>query len=210
MTSIWCGIVPTADPFEIKGGYSLTYFIVLYIIASYIRKYVRNVKKSKALIVYIAMSSTIFLSIVVLYIISRMINAFESILNYYAHYNSIFVTIGAVALFLLFLQIEIKNKKFEKMVCLVSPLTMGVYLIHDNPYMRNVIWKKIPIRGAERDILLLFKMSGIVIVIFCACICVDFIRLKLFALICKIKFIGACTYKCDLLPKKLYDYINRV
>jgi len=106
-------ILPTVfffvDTFNVKGGYSITWFIVLYFIASYIRKYLIIKKNMFYLIValistFIIFSSFIFIDNFVTFLTNKLL--FE--------YNSIFVLISSVSIFL---------KHSESIVSMVSGTT---------------------------------------------------------------------------------------
>lgn len=56
-----------------------------------------------------------------------------------ADYNSILMIIQSVALFCLFKNINIKRLNFSKF----APYVFGVYLLNDNQYAREFLWKKI-------------------------------------------------------------------
>lgn len=55
-------------------------------------------------------------------------------------YNSIFVYPASVALFVFFLNVNVRNQYLKNVILFFFPLTLGVYLIHDNKYMRTVLW----------------------------------------------------------------------
>lgn len=99
-------------------------------------------------------------------------------------YNSINIFINSICLFLLFLQIDIKNKFIKKIILFISPLTFGVYIIHCNP----LIFKKIYVEllqiqkyttSSNYLIIMLLKCA----LLFIVCISIEKLRQLIFKLI---------------------------
>ena len=59
-------------------------------------------------------------------------------------YNSVTVYLGAILLFNAMRRIE--HVKAEKQVLTLAPLSFAVYLIHDNPNIRTILWEVLPIK----------------------------------------------------------------
>lgn len=57
--------------------------------------------------------------------------------------NSAIALIFSIGFFLTINSIKIKNRKLNNSICFISASTFGVYLIHDNPFMREWIWKEV-------------------------------------------------------------------
>lgn len=118
-----------------QGGYGIIWFITLYLIAGYIKRYVNVNKKPIMLIIFFI--TTIILLILkfgLQYILKNYPSTFEYISRIYEYY-SIFILINSICLFLYFNGIEIKNKITTKIITVISPLTFGVYLIHENIFV---------------------------------------------------------------------------
>jgi len=211
MTVLCSDIFPSADPFGASGGYSLTWFIVLYLIAAYIRKYVPKKRSKHAFLVYFGMCTVVLFTVLVLWGLSRRISFLASteIYGYYSRYNSLFVLIASIAVFIGFLNIEIKNPVVIKCIKWMAPLTMGVYLIHDNPDMRYVVWKVLfPLGTMERNYFLPIKTFCVVCTIFIVCVLIDFIRLKGFQALERIGLVRRIFSKADEIPEKVYEIIG--
>ena len=87
---------------------------------------------------------------------------------------SIMATIGLV---LIFTSIELKSK----WVNLVASLTFGVYLIHDNNYVRLFLWRNLikSKQYAYKNLLPVYELS-IVVIVFIVCCLIELLRKKLF------------------------------
>lgn len=126
----------------VNGGHSSIWFCVLYLIAAYIRKYNTpgRTQKRKALPLYFlcclfAALSQLFLRWLTLRLLGKAY--FTSI---FAFYSAVPVAIGSICLFLFFLNIDIDRAGLIRLISFFSPLTFGVYLIHDHTQIRQWLW----------------------------------------------------------------------
>lgn len=86
----------------------------------------------------------------------------------------------SVAIFVLIKGIKIKDNCVTRFLCRISPYAFGVYLIHDNDYIRDLLWSWIPANAPISSLLLLPHILLVATVIFFACVGIDMIRKKLF------------------------------
>lgn len=210
--STWCDVIPQADPFAVSSGSSLTWFITLYVVAAYIRRYVDLGKVKHTFKVFLGLSALLVAIMLVFYFLSRKISLFASYAmhNYYFRFNSGIVLASAIALFLTFLKHQLYSGILVRLVKFASPLTLGVYLIHDNPLMRDVIWKQLfPLNSMARDMLWIPKTVGSVVTVFVACIMIDFIRAKLFSLIESTSFYKKGMNAIDRIVPRMCDIIEK-
>lgn len=105
----------------------LVWFVVLYFVAGYIRLY--KIKVNKLILV-------IFLALFVLFQVIYAIK-FD---NRESYYNYAFGNISiSITLFLIF-----KDFKFRsKIINIIASTTFGIFLIHENPAIRNWWWSKL-------------------------------------------------------------------
>lgn len=139
--SVWNTIFPVSESFDITGGYSLVWFVILYLTAGYIRLYYKP-KHSKycCLAVYLAAGVIPGLSRIAITAFSQSLGFGGNHAQYLEVYNSLPVFIASAALFLFFLRIRINGKLAKKAILFVSPLTFGVYLIHEQLNLRYLLW----------------------------------------------------------------------
>lgn len=183
MTALWSDIVLLSDPFVISRGYSLSWFAVLYFTAAYIRKHVDLSKVFCPGGVYLATSTVLLAFMLIVKLFAQRIPLLENydLYSYYTRYNSFIVYISSLALFCAFLKLRLHSRWLTKIVQTISPLTLGVYLIHDNPYIRTICWGEwFPLSSFERNLFLPIKTLGAVLLIFVCCIVIEFGRAKLF------------------------------
>ena len=169
-----------------RMGYDFGWFICLYLIAAYIRKYdivlFRDVKKSALVylisVVVIAAFSLVFYKI----------NFDTGNFNYYAevpcHYNFFFALTGALGLFSVFRFMRLKENLFAEVIRIIAPYTLGVYLLHMHFEIadRWVEWIEHIIGETPLDNVLTFFIHLVVsvLIVFFAGIFVDWIRKYIF------------------------------
>lgn len=180
-------IMPTFLVWErklITNGMDFIWFCVLYIIAAYIRKYglLKNVIHKWYLYGYILCSFVLALFRLPLSFISMHVGLGDKLTGILYSYNSVFVVVSSVLLFSFFLHVHVDNDRIKSIILKVSPLTFAVYLIHDHPMVRSVLWSSLPLRqwfdGGILETLAGMLIS--VISIFVICCLVDKCRMVLF------------------------------
>ena len=210
LMAVWSDLIPMSDPFGVGRGYGLIWFVVLYTIAAYIRKHLDVTKIRGALLTYFGASLVLLLMMLALYFLSQKISfLYEySFYSYYVRYNATIVLVASVALFVAFLKMRIESECAKHVIKVVAPLTLGVYLIHDNPWVRCVLWKAwFPLGSMERNLLLPLKTLGIVLLIFIVCIAIDYLRAKLFAVWETSKWYKSIMKKIDNTVLVIYDSV---
>ncbi|MCM1059376.1 MAG: acyltransferase family protein [Eubacterium sp.] len=181
-----------------SDGYSFMWFIELYFVGAFIRKYADAYSPRISTCVYLICgilltASSILFEVNNLPVISDIYPE-----NHFYRYNSIFVLVSAVALFIAF--VNMKRKPPVRLIKFITPAVLGVYILHDNIYMREMLWnsaiyRKITdsVSGASH----IFLMPVIVITIFAVCVLIEKIRLLFSDFIYKNKMISGLLLKLD-------------
>lgn len=171
---------------SINLGYSWRWFIALYFIAAYIRKYAvaDKFKTKKILLVGYGICCCLLFGSW-LYLEPDKYALFErnSITYYFYRYNSVITLAGSVSLFLYFVKSKVSREKVVKLVTLASPLILGVYLIHDNEFGREYIWKGLSV--VQLDGWSILWYLAYVFFVFIACLVIDYARTKAFGIVNK-------------------------
>lgn len=121
----------------LKGGFSLIWFLFIFMFAGYIQLWESEsftIKRwnTYAGIIFIFISALLFL-------ISFPINGKTlNIVSYWDFYNGPLLFIASVSLFLFFK--KIKESKLVVVVSKLSPYMFGVYLVHENPIVKEHLW----------------------------------------------------------------------
>ena len=173
-------LLPSSYTFDTTNGYSITWFVCLYIFAGYIKLHLtKNVKTSIYLNVYLFTSLFITIAGIIIDILCNHLGI-ASQKEKLLQYNSIFVLIESVALFMFFKQLQISNSKLRKIIPTIAPLTFAVYLIHEQIELREILYKQIlhtEICYNNHYSILIFV--GSVLTIFIICSLIEFVRQKL-------------------------------
>lgn len=153
---------------------SLTYF---YTIGAYIKLYKNDIKLNKGRnFLYLIIAVVVMYSARVgLQLIGRKI----SFLGVYAPYvyeltSPLGITV-AVLLFYLFKNADLGK---NKLINIISSATFGVYLLHDNEYIRSLIWETVFHIHDYQDTLLLIPYSiGVCFMVYVVCTLVELLRI---------------------------------
>lgn len=198
---IWPSI-PILNPIVLDGGYSLYYFIFLYIVGAYIKIFFNDKIFNKKIffIVYI------FSSIMLLGLnmgISIIVGHQKGIYSY----NFILVFISSIALFIFFKELNIKSNIINKL----SSLTLGVYLISDHPYIREWIYNYLGYSNHFNKNEFLLYTIFIIFLIYIVTSIIEYIRQSIFGYIKEIKILNKIKFQIFLyIKKKILNIINNM
>ncbi len=163
----------------VESGYGLLWFVALYIIGAYLRKYgaPRFMNTAVCVALYIV-------SVLVLWA-PQLINlpGVSIVKLFVGGYSSIPNLLAAISCFIIFSRIRVNNT-LAKIVAFVSPLTFGVYLIHDSEFFRATLWGWVNTLVAPSfSIVHVWVVPLVVLVIFVVASMADFARIGTFKLI---------------------------
>lgn len=180
--SIW-NILPNEYTFDSSSGYGIIWFTCLYMIASYTRlygwKWEYKINSKRCLLIYIGMGILITLLMILLDNICFSIGR-ETVRGKFLEYNNFLVLIESLSLFLYFKNLKINNKGINKIITLVAPLTLAVYLIHEQYALSKVLYKDIlKISICYHNNYSIFIIIGYVMILFSVCVLIEYIRQKI-------------------------------
>ena len=160
-------LIPTFLHNGISKSY-LIWFITLYCIAGYIKLHGINekIKTHHYLITFITLSLLVYLSTI-------GILPFKEFMNIYSP-NKINTLILAISIFMFFKKIKINN---SNLINLIASATFGVYLIHDEPLMRNFLWNNLFKNASYQNSSILIPYSIVVcLIIYVVCTIIELLR----------------------------------
>ena len=178
-------IVPVLFPTD-HFGYDYGWFICLYLIAAYIRKYdvVLFYSAKKSALVYLISTAIIAGMSISLYFINFYRGGFIHYQEVPFNLNFFFTLTGSLGLFSFFRFYRMRENKAADVVRAIGPLTFGVYLLHMHVEIRDrwVVWIEQLIGAVPTDSVLLFAwhIFRSILIVFAAGIFVDWIRLMIF------------------------------
>ncbi len=183
-----------------NNGYTLANFVMIYIIGAYFGKYklkdnyhFKNYSKNKyQLIIIIFFIISIFMSFMAK-ILSDYFSCYNNELSKYiteifsknlTNYASPLILIESILYLLFFETLNIKNKFINKL----ASLTFGIYLVHENNFVFERLYKHLPIEinGVIYPNVII-KMLLYSIIIFIVSAIIEYIRQLLSKLITKTK-----------------------
>ena len=165
--------ITTSQYINIRSGYHIVWFIVLYIITSYFRTVSVHKYKMLYLIGYpILLCLGIFGDYWGLPVVGSL------------DYNNFIVALSAFCVFFIFENIDIRNIYIERLIGVLAPCVLGVYLIHANPlfyrYVRPLDFSVF----FNNDVrIYLISVPLIVFTLFLLFSIAEFLRIKLFSFI---------------------------
>ena len=136
--SVLKSINPYLIPWD-KYGNDVLWFIVLFMIAGYIRRFDIQASITLRVLTYILTSILILVSELILGVIVNKTGKLEYMMDMLYAYNHILVLISSVALFTAFIELKTDtiNEKTGKIILLFSSSTFGIYLLHENLLVRS-------------------------------------------------------------------------
>lgn len=154
---------------------TIIWFSILYIIVYYIKVYIKielinnSVLKYTSIIIYILL----FLSVLFFESLEKYNMIFKNYSTYFIAENSILSLIFSISIFLIFLK---KNSFKSKFINYVANGTLGIYLVHENIFMRPFLYNNILNNSKyidkEAGIFLLHSIISIIF-IFLFGLCID-------------------------------------
>lgn len=201
-----CSVIPSVTPtsidaFAVNQGYSPLWLLIMYLIGAYVKLYspFSKWRNSRLFAGYIALSLFTFISVEISTFIKHYLLHRPGVTQRFLSYNSIFVLLASVLLFVFMIHVKDVNHLVKKIALLVGPLAFSAYLIQADP----VVFFNLSNRFIEFDhlnsIYLFGTLLASVIVTFTFATTVDWIRSKLF------KIIGV-----DMFVEKVITALNNI
>lgn len=165
---LWC-VIPTILDEYFESNY-LLWFMTLYALAGYMRLYGLN----PAFVRYSGVLAGVFA--VLTYASSVTAIVWETGRDPFAYYGmqKLPTLLVSVFLFLAFANLKIS---WNRWINLISSATFGVYLIHDNAFVRNLLWRVVFRNAQYQDSLLLIPYSvAVVCMVYIGCTLLDLLR----------------------------------
>ena len=186
--SVLKSINPYLIPWD-KYGNDVLWFIVLFMIAGYIRRFGIQASITLRVLTYILTTILILVSELILGVIVNKTGKLEYMLDMLCANNHILVLLASVALFTAFIELKTDtiNEKTGKIILLFSSSTFGIYLLHENLLVRNrwALWLGVD-RLNNTAFKLLFLIISIV-ALFAVGTLIDRVRAGLFSMFRKKK-----------------------
>jgi len=183
---VFC-ILPTIMPnrnwtFDKMRGYSIIWFVVLYFSVPYLKKYSNNGTKhiTIKLISFFLIGFVMLLSSIIIDSLASVIGRKEISLykDMWFCYDSLPVYIMSIILLSIFHSLSVdRNKEYHplmlnRIISFFGSCTLGVYLIHDNYKLRDVLWTsiiKVETFSALPFSFILYILISVCVFFLCSC-----------------------------------------
>ena len=172
----WC-IIPMFL-YSYFGANSTINFICLYSLAGYIRLWCKDLAGRKYLLYALACIGLNFLSVIVLDVIGLKIPIVGKHALYFAEMMRPFTILAVVCLLVGFRSMNIT---YSKIINLLASATFGVYLIHDNNFVRHFLWYDLFHNASFQDSPYLIPYStAVILAVYVVCTIIELLRSKIF------------------------------
>lgn len=141
LLTLVANVLPIKTIININSGYSIIWFIYLYLLGGYIKLYslkiLDRLKKYQLTIIYIIIV-ILMTSIFIIY--NKYVDS-KSFMMFLA-YNSPLILFNSLIIFYIFKTIKIKDK-YHNIIINLSSKTLAVYLLHLHPLFKTILWEKL-------------------------------------------------------------------
>lgn len=155
----------------------ILWFIYIYLIGGYLKKYPLKIKlkPKKYILISLTLYLITFLSFVIVTVTKGRIELVATYEMYFFGIANLSTLIITLFLFLGFSNLKIK---YNKIINIISTTTFGIYLIHDNDYVRNFIWQVLfKCNKFENTYILIPYSLIVIIVVFIICMIIELLRI---------------------------------
>ena len=175
MAVCWC-IIPSSIKQSVQMN-NLLWFVFLYALAGYIRLHldIKRYKSTYCILGAVIVAGLNYLLTVIFDIWGKEDAFYATYSTYFYEMNMLPIVVISVLLFIGFLNFDIKYSSF---INIVSSATFGVYLIHENNYIRRFLWETLFNNRAYGDISVLIPYTILqIFVVFTACTIIELFRI---------------------------------
>lgn len=172
-------VIPTFTTSSYQSN-SLLWFMTLYAIAGYARMYGFNERLTSAhcFCIWGTMTLLTYSSSLILDWLGSKHDISPFYPTYFYGQEKLTVLLISLSLFMAFATMRMKYYRF---INLVASATFGVYLIHDNSLVRELLWMEVFKNAHYQDSLFLIPYSILVIIaVYVICTIIDLLRQKIF------------------------------
>ena len=166
-----------------SGDCTLFHLATIYLLAGYIRIHPVDITAKKSFIAFCLSVAAIFLLTMLCkeFLNYRLNQPFSNMKLTYAFIDNNGFTIFTSVLFFMWIsKVKIKQNWFTKTLVWMAPYTFGVYLLHDNDYIRRLLWDSVVQHADVHSLWSVAYIPAAGATIFIACVGIDFLRKKLF------------------------------
>lgn len=153
----------------------ITEFILFYLIGGYLRKHAIKVNK-KQYVLLIFVIAILLGSVLIFDVLETKYNIFVVNSTYLFRRKSPFAIVLSAILINIFAN---KKQYTNKLLNTISMCTFGIYLLHDNDFVRKILWTSvIKVKNYASSKYLLIHIIVSVIIVFVSCMIIEWLRIN--------------------------------
>lgn len=174
---VFWSVIPTLTATKFESN-SLLWFMLLYAISGYIKLYGLNpkIKNNQYVIIFAVVSILTYLSGIAITVAGVKFKSVASHFTYFYNQEKINVLIICVSLFMIFINLKMN---YHKWINIIASASFGVYLIHDDNFLRTFIWKDLfNVSSFEGSAVVIPYSIAVIITLYAVCTAIDLIRQK--------------------------------
>lgn len=172
------------------AGYSVLWYLIMFLLGAYMKRYSFRFLNTSAsgIALYFAGTILVFTETLVIDFIINRFDRFEYIRYTATNYNHIFPLLASIGLFTAFIYKKPMGEKAGSIICKLSPMALGVYLLQESMPIRHEWQKWFSLPGSLNDPVYLFllKVLGAVLGMYVLGTVIDYVRRLLFSGISKL------------------------
>lgn len=178
--TVFCwSVIPTFVKSQYQGN-SLLWFITLYAIAGYAKRFGFNEKihTKHYFMLFILFSVITYLTSAVFTILGAKNEKFAIYTTCFYGQEKLTILLISLTLFMAFATLRFK---YSKLINTIASATFGVYLIHDNCLVRPFLWREVFKNYEYQNSKMIIVYSiGVVVLVYVVCTIIDLIRQLVF------------------------------
>lgn len=172
---ILLSIIPTVTSFDPLYS-DFIWFIYIYLLGGYIRLYYEKMKcDRKYYFILFANLIITWILTLILFFTSKSFTMLQSGVYHFTAITSSTIVLSAIIILLIFKNIDIKGVLKKRIILKITPHIFYAYIIHDNPFVRNILWKKVISEQICNSSFMFLNMILVTLLIFIVCIIIDLI-----------------------------------
>ena len=172
----WC-IIPVLTNSDFGANATIN-FMCLYCLAGYLRLHAEDYGSRKYILYGLAFVGVNFLSVIALDIAGTRHPYFAKMSSYFLGMMRPFTVLAVLCLVIGFRSLNIPS---SKIINVIASATFGVYLIHDNRYVRPFLWVNVFRNASFQESSHLIPYSiAVIMIVYISCTVIELLRQKAF------------------------------
>lgn len=170
------------DWFGLNGGFSAFWLMILYLFGAWLRQESEltdsPLAKCRKTWLLFGLAGLVLIQVLLRYALDKVETVTGNrLMHAFSSYTSPFIVLEACIMVIIFGRMKLQETKKLRWISRLSPASFGVYLIHDNQFVRKYIMlERLTGIGRLNPIAYIMAMSGCAVVIYICCALAELLR----------------------------------